>query len=110
MFSTIDEAHRAELADDLRRLADFLETGPAVPVSPYGGLDLVYFPAGDDTDQAEQVDAVADLLGTEPHYEGAHYVCEKAFGRASYRVVAIPEHVRARHRALMTYQSAVEPD
>ncbi|GAA4943141.1 hypothetical protein GCM10023224_27250 [Streptomonospora halophila] len=102
--------NRRALADDLRALAAFLEERLELPVSPHARVEVAYFPRGDDQEQADEVDRVAGLLGTRSRWEGEHLVCGRGFGRAAYRVVAIPEEVRARHRALMSYADAIRPD
>jgi len=101
---------RRALADDLRALAGFLENQPELPVSSHAVVEVAYFPRGDDQEQADEVDRVAGLLGARSRWEGEHLVCGRDFGRAAYRVVAIPEEVRARHRALMSYADAIRPD
>ncbi|GAA1105030.1 hypothetical protein [Nocardiopsis composta] len=105
-----DEPTRARALGDIRALADFLEANPDLPISPYGGLDVVFFPPGDDEAQAGQVARVSELLGTLPRREGEHYTVERRIGRAAYRVVAIPAEARARYRALMSYADAVRPE
>ncbi|GAA4899394.1 hypothetical protein [Streptomonospora salina] len=106
---TDPEAHRA-LAEDLRALADFLQHRPDLPVSAHTRVEVVYFPNGDDRHRNGEVARVAGLLGTEAHTEGEHTVCGRDFGRAAYWVVAIPEDVMARHRALMSYADTIQPD
>ncbi|GAB3444532.1 hypothetical protein GCM10027570_13900 [Streptomonospora sediminis] len=104
------EDNRRALAEDLRALADFLQERPELPVSPHAVVEVAYFPRGDDQDRVREVARVADLLSTRPHAEGAHTVCGRGFGRTAYRVVAIPEEVMARHRALMSYADTIQPD
>ncbi|MBV2366004.1 hypothetical protein ACFPZ0_11335 [Streptomonospora nanhaiensis] len=105
-----DGLTRRALAAHMRALADFLEARPDLPLSPHTRVEVVYFPRGNDQEQAEEIDRIAALLGTEGHWEGKHYTCEHSFGRAAYRAVAIPAHVRARHRALMSYADAIRLD
>ena len=105
-----DAQARAGFTRDLRSLADFLDAHPDLPVGAFSGFDVVYFPSGTDEAQVEEVERVAGLLAALPQREGEHYVCQHRIGRAAYRVVAIPEETRARHRALMSYADNLRPE
>ena len=105
-----DPRTRADIIASLHQLVAFLHTHPQIPVPTLSRLDLTYFPEGDEEDRAAEVRRVADLLGTEPRLEGEHYVCQHRLGAAAYRVVAIPDRTRERHRALSTYTDNIRPD
>ncbi|MDA0564847.1 hypothetical protein LG943_11005 [Streptomonospora sp. S1-112] len=105
-----DDLTRRAVVAHIRALADFLEARPDLPLSPHTRVEVVYFPRGSDQEQDKEIDRIAALLGTEGHREGQHYACERSFGRAAYRAVAIPAHVRARHRALFSYADSIRPD
>jgi len=103
---------RAELIADLRRLADWLEANPEVPVGPYPYVELAHYPdrEGDGASFAE-VDRIAALIGVEVEVSGreGHRSARKVLGRASYRAVAVPDRAMAEHEALQSYRGLVEP-
>lgn len=106
-----DSKVRARVLDDLRALADFLHAHPNVPIPEVAHLDLCYFPGGTEDERVEEVNRVADLLNVVPRLEGHqhHYVAERRFGSAAYRVVAIPDAARARSAALNSYADNIHP-
>ena len=102
---------RERIITDMRSLASFLEEHPQLPISPHTSVDVTYFPhtASDQAVLAEVVEAGA-YLGRIPAWEGDHYLVEHACGAGRYRVVAIPERVRARYRAWVTSTGHVRQD
>ncbi|MEV2279454.1 hypothetical protein AB0I72_28140 [Nocardiopsis sp. NPDC049922] len=105
------DERRSQVITDLRELAEFLEAHPDLPVSPHTGVDVTYFPrTSRDAEAFAEVSSVGALLGAMPTWEGDHLVVEHTRGAARYRVVAIPEKVRAQYRAWLTYTGHVRPD
>ncbi|MFY7070228.1 hypothetical protein ACOQFV_30595 [Nocardiopsis changdeensis] len=108
---TAGPALRSRIIADLRALADFLAENPELPVSQHTTLDVTYFPhTATDEEAFDEVAHVGALLKRIPAWEGDHYVVEHSCGAARYRAVAIPERVRAAHRAWVTYTGHVRPD
>ncbi|WP_306369661.1 hypothetical protein [Nocardiopsis sp. CC223A] len=108
---TAGPALRSRITADLRALADFLEEHPDLPVSQHTTLDITYFPhTTTDEDAFAEIAHVGALLKRIPAWEGDHYLVEHRTGAARYRAVAIPEQVRAAHRAWATYTGHVRPD
>ncbi|OLT24909.1 hypothetical protein BJF83_23560 [Nocardiopsis sp. CNR-923] len=102
---------RCRIIGDLRELADFLDANPDLPISPHTSVDLAYFPHTDrDAEAFAEVACAGAVLGVMPAWEGDHLVVEHVRGSARYRVVAIPEKVRAQYRAWLTYTGHVRPD
>jgi hypothetical protein len=103
---------RSRIIGDIRALADFLETHPELPVSPYTSVDVTYVPrtGHDDGPAFGEVAEAGALLGRMPAWEGEHYLVEHHHGAGRYRVVAIPAHTRAQYRAWLTYTGHVRPD
>ncbi|WP_241480272.1 hypothetical protein [Nocardiopsis halotolerans] len=89
-----DPGERQGLLGDLRTLVMYLETRPELPVGEMARVEITYFPEGCDDRQEREVVRLAEALGTRPRWEGDHFVCDKWFGQAGYRVVSIPERVR----------------
>ena len=104
-FRVVEGVEREQVIADLHAVADYLNAHPELPISPYGGLDVVFFASGDDQAQERHVAEVAEAMGVGPRREGEHFIVQRSFGRSAYRVVAIPAEARARHEALMTYRS-----
>ncbi|MGW5878798.1 hypothetical protein ACWFMI_19850 [Nocardiopsis terrae] len=102
---------RARIIADLRHLARFLEEHPDLPVSPHTRVEVSYFPRTSHDEAAfAEVTEAASRLGRIPAWEGEHYVVEHRHGAGRYRAVAIPEPVRARYRAWLTYTGHVRQD
>ncbi|MEV2279461.1 hypothetical protein AB0I72_28175 [Nocardiopsis sp. NPDC049922] len=102
---------RCRIISDLRELADFLEAHPDLPISPHTSVEVTYFPhTSRDADAFAEVARVGAALGVMPTWEGDHLVVEHVRGAGRYRVVAIPEKVRAEYRAWLTYTGHVRPD
>ncbi|GAA1463139.1 hypothetical protein NE857_03485 [Nocardiopsis exhalans] len=102
---------RARIIADMRALATFLEEHPELPVSPHTNVEVSYFPRTNiDDDSFAEVAEAASRLGRIPAWEGEHYVVEHQRGAGRYRVVAIPEAVRSRYRAWLTYTGHVRQD
>ena len=102
---------RARIISDLRDLADFLQEHPELPISSHTSVDVSYFPRTSHDEAAfAEVDEAGARLGRAPVWEGEHYMVEDHRGAGRYRVVAIPEHTRARYRAWLTYTGHVRPD
>ena len=101
---------RAELIADLRRLADWLETNPDVPVQPWAHFELTHFPPnGDDEQEFAEVDRIAAIIGTEVTIEADRRKARQEFGRVAYEAMAISAERMARHQALFSYTGSVEP-
>ncbi|WP_051415676.1 hypothetical protein [Nocardiopsis sp. CNT312] len=102
---------RRQVIADLRELADFLGAHPHLPVSPHTSVDVSYFPrGGGDAAAFAEVSRAGALLGSMPVWEGEHLVVGHQRGVARYRVVAIPERVRARYRAWLACTGHIRPD
>ncbi|GAA2136582.1 hypothetical protein [Actinomadura napierensis] len=104
---------RHQVITGLRKLADFLEANPAVPVPEYGETFDVFPRDCDDTCSAALVDDVAALLGVEADDDrplGGHYSASRSFGRITYRVVHIPDRRRRQHDAHMSYRDNIRLD
>ncbi len=104
---------RTQVIDGLRKLADYLDTHPDVPVCEFG-WDLNNYPL-DDTEAARraEVDRVAAIFGVNVDDEildGGHYTATKTFGRITYQVICVPDRRRAAHQALMSYAGVITPD
>lgn len=95
-----ESAEREKLIGDLRRLADFLETRPEIPMPPpYHEISYTVFAAGSDAEKFAQVDYVGTLLGTpvrDDTPDGGHYYTGLSFGGIEYHFVAIPKEPVAR--------------
>lgn len=87
---------RKGMLADLRTLLLYLESNPHLPLAEMTRTEVTYFTEGCDGHQESEVVRLAGALGARPRWEGRHYMCEKRFGTASYRVVSIPEAIRAR--------------
>lgn len=102
---------RARIIADMRALATFLEEHPELPISPHTSVEVSYFPRTSRDEVAfDEVSEAGARLGRIPAWEGEHYVVEHRHGAGRYRVVAIPETVRARYRAWLTYTGHVRQD
>jgi hypothetical protein len=104
---------RHQVITDLRKLADFLEANPAVPVPEYGETFDVFPRDWDDDCSAALVDDVAGLLGVQADDDrpiGGHYSASRSFGRITYRIVHIPDHRRREHAAHMSYRDNIRLD
>lgn len=102
---------RARIIADMRALAAFLEEHSDLPISPHTSVEVSYFPRTSMDEAAfEEVAEAASRLGRIPVWEGEHYVVEHQRGAGRYRVVAIPETVRSRYRAWLTYTGHVRQD
>ncbi|MBR8741231.1 hypothetical protein [Nocardiopsis sp. MG754419] len=102
---------RERIITDMRTLATFLEEHPQLPLSPHTSVEVSYFPRTSRDEVAfEEVVEAASWLGRIPAWEGEHYVVEHQRGAGRYRVVAIPEAVRSRYRAWLTYTGHVRQD
>lgn len=102
---------RARIIADMRALAAFLEEHPELPISPHTSVEVTYFPCTSNDEVAfEEVAEAASKLRRIPAWEGEHYVVEHRHGAGRYRAVAIPEPVRSRYRAWLTYTGHVRQD
>jgi hypothetical protein len=85
---------RDEFIARLRRLADFLEARPEIPVPPlYASIALNVFAEGTDAEKLAQVDYASTLLEVpvaDDTPDGGHYLTGISFGNLEYRFVAIP--------------------
>lgn len=115
-MTTVEQApdHRAELIRDLRRLADWFEANPKVPVGKYPSVEVSYFPGhhGFETDAAAfaEVRRIADGTGATIEEDAVRIRATRALGRASYKVMAHSADHMARYEAATTYYSSVEPE
>ncbi|PSK96128.1 hypothetical protein CLV63_11210 [Murinocardiopsis flavida] len=107
---TADAPARARILAQIHALAGFLHARPDLPVHDLATFDLCYFPGGDDEAREAEVERIADLLQAPVVREDGHTTCEHRIGAAAYRVVAISDEARARHRALATYAPNIRPD
>lgn len=104
---------RAQVIDGLRRLADYLDQHPDIPVNEYGWDLSDYTTRGTDAGERAAVDQVAASLGVpvrDDTGDGGHYVAARTFGRITYQFVHIPARRRAAHQAWVSYADAVTPD
>ena len=88
-YANTDE--RAAVLSGLRRLAEFLDSNPAIPAPIY--VTIHTFPPADDewSGMTADIDAIAALLGVNAEMTpGGHYVAARSFGPVEYRAVAIP--------------------
>lgn len=85
-----DSTERTALINGLRRMADYLESNPEVPVPAYTDM-LTFPPNGEWAEMRAEIDAIAVRLGvTARKSYGGHYVASRFFGPVEYRAVAIP--------------------
>jgi hypothetical protein len=103
---------RAQIIVGLRKLADYLEDHPDLPVPEFGG-DVTFYPRGDDEQRRAEVDRIADILGVKPTDDtrrDGHYRAIKSFGRMTYRAVHIPSRSWARYQARDSYRANITLD
>ena len=111
MSYSIDPRTRDSFITDLRALADFLATHPAVPV-PLHGAYVTLHATSTETGGRDQVNHIACLLGatiSDDTASGGHYRASRSFGSISYDAVAIPEACTAAYHALTSYDGCVTP-
>jgi hypothetical protein len=107
-----DPGTRQAFTDGLRNLADYLDAHPELPVPPYG-LDVSIHADALETGGREQVNQVADAIGTgiDPYSTDAHYrTGRRTFGPVSYSAISISDAEMARYYARTSYASCVVPD
>jgi hypothetical protein len=82
---------RQAFISGLRELAGFLEGNPEVPSPTYADV-LVFPPHASDTENRDEIDVIASLIGsgTEISVYRRHYTTSRQFGPVGYRAVAIP--------------------
>lgn len=108
------KTERQQKLDDLRALADWLETHPQVPLGYGAGLS---YHVDAETDEAgiERLTEIADLLdvyvtdvgGRKPNEATTHYYARKEFGSAEYTASYITKESTRRYREHMkTYDDA----
>ncbi|MBN6056409.1 hypothetical protein JYK22_31060, partial [Nonomuraea sp. RK-328] len=102
---------RTAIVTGLRRLADFLDAHPDIPVSATAPL-YHFTRGGSDADQRAEIDQIAVRLGSpvEDETEYGHYTTAISFGPIEYRAIAITAEARARHAAAASYHGCVQPD
>jgi hypothetical protein len=109
---------RDRLIAGLRRLVDFLDDHPDLPVNDWAQVS--YSITADDTgmsaDDIEaakraEVDRIAAVLGVTPtvRANGDHYIAALSFGPVTYQATAITDAHMARHMAASTYDGHVTP-
>jgi hypothetical protein len=86
----------------LRKLADFIEANPGLPVP--GWAHVAYFPDGADPEQHEEVDRVADILGCETSWnrQRTQYTVSRSFGPVTYKAVLVLKAEQDRYQAHMS--------
>lgn len=90
-MSYADTTERQAFIAGLRKLAEFLEINPRVPVPEYGAEILVFPPSSPDDEKRREIDLVAFLIGSGTATScGGHYSASRRFGPVGYRAVAIP--------------------
>lgn len=85
-----DGSRRREIVEDLRRLADFLESRPELPTPRH--VDVMVFPrhevpAATDADAVAEVRRIAAHLGVRVNERSGHYTATHMIGHVSYRVI-----------------------
>jgi hypothetical protein len=103
---------RAQSILGLRKLADYLENHPDLPVKEYGFDLTVYAEADTDAAGRAEIDRIADILGVTPVDNtpvGGHYIAVKTFGRIAYRAVFIPPRACERYNAENSYRGNIVP-
>jgi hypothetical protein len=107
-----DLLHRTKVITGLRRLADWLDAHPDVPVPPFGWDLNVYTRTDDDAASRAEVDRIAAILGADVADDtawGGHYRTERSFGLVSYGAVHVPARTTAAFGALMSCRDCVTP-
>jgi hypothetical protein len=104
---------RTQTINGLRRLANFLEANPAVPVREYGHELVFHTRHCTDDAQRHQVEAVASLLGVEVidnSDQGGRVYASRTFGRITYEICHMPQHSRDRIHARLSYENNIVLD
>jgi hypothetical protein len=88
-----DPTERVALINGFRALADYLESNPDVPTPSYADV-YTFPPDGDCCGMRAEIDAIADLLGSQAHETTGrqHYAANRSFGPVQYRAIAICKH------------------
>ncbi|MEV0589312.1 hypothetical protein [Nonomuraea sp. NPDC050310] len=84
-----DGSRRREIVEDLRSLADFLESHPELPTPRH--VDVMVFPrheAPADADAVAEVRRIAAQLGVRLNERSGHYTATHMIGHVSYRVIS----------------------
>ncbi|MEU6745687.1 hypothetical protein ABZ914_05655 [Spirillospora sp. NPDC046719] len=84
---------RHQTITGLRKLADYLEANPAVPVEEFGTTYTVWINATSDDEGRAQIHHIAELLGAEVAdwiAFGGYCTARRAFGRIRYTAVYKP--------------------
>jgi hypothetical protein len=110
MTHTTDPGARAAFTASLRKLADYLDKHPSIPVPKYGAdISLIV----DDTDDGgrEQIAQIARAMHTKVNSrrEG-NVTTSRSFGEVRYAATSISPQVMARHDTVMSYWDSVLPD
>jgi hypothetical protein len=86
----------------LRKLAEFIEANPDLPVP--GWAHVTHFPDGADPEQHEEVDRVADILGREASWnpERTQYTVSRTFGPVTYKAALVLKAEKDRYQAHMS--------
>ncbi|GAA1623488.1 hypothetical protein GCM10009733_020150 [Nonomuraea maheshkhaliensis] len=108
---------RAKVINGLRDLADFLETHPDIPISPYKRtvprVTLFYFAQGTDEQMRTDIDRIASALGTSirrQDLKAGHYGTSISFGPVTYDAVGILAWARAQYEADRSYSGCITPE
>jgi hypothetical protein len=89
----------ADFVAGLRKLADFIEANPDLPIP--GWAHVTYFPDGADPEQHEEIDRVADIIGRETSWnkERTQYTVSRTFGPVTYKAALVLKAEKARYQA-----------
>ena len=100
---------RAQIIAGLRKLADYLENHPELPVPTYGG-QVHFYADGTDEQQRAEVDRIAGVHPVDNTGRDGHYTASKSFGRMTYQAVYIPSRTWAKHHAQDSYRTNITLD
>lgn len=119
--ATAGEDRHDRVADGLRRLADFIQSHPELPLPMYPAFqhcvhaDIVEdgVRTGDKDDEAgiAEVQQIADALGLPVEVSaGGHRSVSTAFGAVAYGVFYVPQASTLEYRARTSYEHNVQLD
>lgn len=113
VLSDPQTSRREQLTADLRRVADFLDSRPEIPVPLF--VDIPVHPQHDASsapgaDALVESERIAAELGCTMKVHGGHYTATRTFGLVTYKAVVITPNAMARHAAWWSYQDSLSPD
>jgi len=107
---------RPQIVEGLRRMADFLDEHPEIPVPPYG-WELGHYPDRTcDEEERADIDHVADILDhfggkrIDESGAGGHDRAMITFGRITYQMVRVPIRRRELFAARASYEDNITLD